>query len=237
MSENQGFINQDFERYWLNKFSNCLDEVAGEGVREQVMQGSENLSSQSPREEVISWSQGAMGRLEGLVVDEDQRIEIMTGCACHYPKDDLGDIKVRYAETRDINAVHQMLQERFESFLVNTLKLEKGMIAEIVDRGWGLAGVRQGNKIIATKIPKSGFLVEYMQESDPAKKRGLYCHCPRVRDALKMGESLPPIYCYCGAGFYKGLWEEILGQPVRVELLESVLNGDDVCSVAIHLPE
>ena len=44
-------------------------------------------------------------------------------------------------------------------------------------------------------------------------------------------------YCYCGAGFYKGIWETILGEQVRVEVLESVMMGGDVCKIAIHLPE
>jgi predicted hydrocarbon binding protein len=47
---------------------------------------------------------------------------------------------------------------------------------------------------------------------------------------------VPADYCYCGAGFYKDIWEEILQQPVEVELLSSVLQGDDTCQVAIHLP-
>jgi predicted hydrocarbon binding protein len=49
--------------------------------------------------------------------------------------------------------------------------------------------------------------------------------------------ALPEDYCYCGAGFYKGIWEEILGEPVEVEVLESVLQGGDVCRIAIHLPD
>jgi predicted hydrocarbon binding protein len=53
---------------------------------------------------------------------------------------------------------------------------------------------------------------------------------------LKTSETLSPTYCYCGAGFYQGIWEEILQQPVQVELLESVLKGDDVCKIAIYLP-
>lgn len=100
----------------------------------------------------------------------------------------------------------------------------------------GLAGVKKGDTIIATKIPKSGYLAEYMKETDPKKKRQLYCHCPRVRDVLKIKETISPTYCYCGAGFYKGIWEKILQKPVEVELLKSVLKGDDVCRIAVYLP-
>ncbi len=225
----------DFERVWLAKFSRCLEEIAGEQIREEIMAGSEELSSQSSREEVIAWSRRAMDLLDSHV-EEHKRREILIGCACQYPKSNLETMKEAYAATGDVDLVHQMLQEQFEWFLVHTLQLDGDLVAEIVRWGWGSAGVKQGNTIIATKIPKSGYLIEYMRETDPEKKRQLYCHCPRVRDLLKTSDTLSPTYCYCGAGFYKGIWEEILQKPVEVEVLESVLNGDEVCKIAITLP-
>ena len=227
--------NQDFERAWLTKFSRCLDEIAGEDVHRQVMQGSEGLSSQSDRREVIAWSQQAMERLDALVGEKERR-DIMTGCACQYPKSELQEMRGLYESTGDIDLVHRKLQEQFESFLKDVLALDDALFAEVVRRGWGLAGVKHGDTIIATKIPKSGFLVAYMQETDPEKRRQCYCHCPRIREALKTSEEISATYCYCGAGFYKGVWEEILQRPVEVEVLESVLQGDDVCKIAIYLP-
>jgi hypothetical protein len=226
---------QDFERAWLAKFSHCLDEVAGPEIRAQVMQGSDELSSHSNRQEVIQWSQEAMARLDTLV-DEEKRREIMTGCACQYPKSNLQEMRKKYERTKDLDLVHGMLQAQFESFLTHTLALDDALVQDIVRRGWGAAGVRQGRTIIATKIPKSGHLLEYEQERDPARKRQLYCHCPRIRDILKSAETISPTYCYCGAGFYKGMWEEILQQPVQVEVLETVLHGGQVCKIAVHLP-
>ena len=226
--------NLDFEQAWLGKFASALDEIAGGQVREEVMMGSEKLSSASERDEVVCWSRQAMERLTALV-DEKQARDVMASCACQYPKADLRDIRLAYEETGDVDVALAMLQERFEAFLRETMQLEEAMIEQIVSNGWGSAGVRDGDTIVATKIPKSGYLVQYMNETDPDKKRALYCHCPRIRDVLKTSQTIPPIYCYCGAGFYKGMWEEILQQPVEVELLESVLKGDDVCKVAIHL--
>jgi len=75
-----------------------------------------------------------------------------------------------------------------------------------------------------------------MKESYPEKKRQYYCHCPIVRDVIKVSETISPTYCYCGAGYYKGIWEEILQEPIEVEVLESVLKGDEVCKIAIYLP-
>lgn len=225
----------DFERIWLAKLSGRLDAIAGEEIRKQVLKGSEELSSKVSRQEVIEWTRGAMERLESLL-DEQKRKDLMTACACQYPKSDLQEARKRYEETGDIDLVHQMLQEQFESLLRNVLQLDEELVADIVGRGWGSAGVKKGNTIIATKIPKSGYLIEYMRETDPEQKRQLYCHCPRVRDALRTAQAISPTYCYCGAGFYKGIWEEILQKPVEVEVLETVLQGDEACKIAIRLP-
>lgn len=227
--------NSDFEKIWLSKFSRCLGRIAGDGIRKEIMEGGENLSQETSREEVINWTKRAMKKLDSLV-DEKEKIDIMTSCACQYPKSDLQAIREKYEETKDVDPVHQMLQEQFESLLKEVLRLDSELVEEIVKRGWGLAGIKKGNTIIATKIPKSEFLVEYMNEKDPEKKRQYYCHCPRIRDALKSSEKISPTYCYCGAGFYKGIWEEILQKPVEVEVLETVLKGDDVCKIAIYLP-
>jgi len=225
----------DFERAWQAKLADGLREVAGEEIREQVMAGGEGLSALSDRQKVITWSRGAIARLDALV-DLEGRKEIMTGCACQYPRSQLQEIKRTFADTQDLDRAHGMLQAQSEAFLKDTLHLSDELVQEIVARGWGAAGVQEGNTIIATKIPKSGSLVAYMNETDLDRKRQLYCHCPRVRDALKMQVSLSTTYCYCGAGFYKGIWEEILGEPVEVELLQSVLKGDDGCQIAIDLP-
>jgi predicted hydrocarbon binding protein len=225
----------DFERAWLEKFSSCLDQVAGEEIRRQVMAGSDVLSAESSSEQVIAWTQGAMDRL-GALVEEDSARQVMTGCACQYPKQGLQAARQVYEETADLTLVHGMLQAQFEAFLRDSLELKEEYVDQVVGRGWGLAGILEDNRILATKIPKSGYLVAYLEESDPMKRRQYYCHCPRVREILKTQETLPSTYCYCGAGFYKGIWEEILQEPVEVEVLESVLDGAEVCSIAVYLP-
>ena len=90
----------DFERYWLAKLSGCLDEVAGEEVRHEVMAGSEGLTMESGRQEVIAWSREAMARLDSLVEEQDRK-QIMLGCACQYPKADLQDLREQYAAGDD----------------------------------------------------------------------------------------------------------------------------------------
>ncbi len=123
----------DFEKYWLNKFSNCLDKVAGEEVRKDVMTGSEKLSDASSREEVINWSNQAMERLSSLV-NEEKQIDIMTGCACNYSKSQLQEIREKYEQTKDIDVAHRMLQHQFESLLKDTLKLNEDLIKKVIEK-------------------------------------------------------------------------------------------------------
>lgn len=96
-------------------------------------------------------------------------------------------------------------------------------------------GRREGNLIYETKIP---FMTpQYLAATDPVMKRYYYCHCPWAREAIKSGNvRLAPIFCNCSAGFHKKPWEVALDQPVKAEVLESVLKGDDRCRFVIELP-
>ncbi len=95
-------------------------------------------------------------------------------------------------------------------------------------------GVRVGAIIYETKIP---FMTQaYLDATDPTLKRYYYCHCPWAREAVKSGGFVTPTFCNCSAGFHKKPWEAALGQKIRVEVLESVLQGDTRCRFAIHLP-
>ena len=225
----------DFDKYWLRVFSMCIDDYVDEQVRDQLLEGSENITSETPRQEVFDWSEEAMNKLDELV-DENQKYEIMTECSCQYPRSNLKQFHELYQETQDVQLVLNKMQEYFEKVLRNQMKLDDKYVKEIIERGMGMAGKLDGNKIIATKIPKSASISEWFEESDPNKKRALFCHCPRIRDVLDDPNNiLPTHYCLCGAGFYKGIWEYILEKKVKVEVLETVMNGDEVCKIAINL--
>jgi len=224
----------EFEQAWLSKFSKCLDEAVGLEIRDKILDSNEKNYRGLTRHDVIEWSKSAMERLDQLV-DEKTRNDIMTGCACQMPTIRLQKMREKYAETKNFILVHQMLQEQFEGDLKAFLNLDEYQIDEIRKKGWGVAGVIEGNKIIATKMPAKYH--EYMKATDSREKKYLFCHCARIKSLImKQEENISLTYCYCGAGFYKGIWEEILQQPVNVEVLKSVLQGDEVCMIAIHLP-
>ncbi len=58
------------------------------------------------------------------------------------------------------------------------------------------------------------------------------CHCPIARQRL---EEISPTLCYCSTGWYRRLWEGVLGKPVRVKLLRCMTRGADSCQFAIHI--
>jgi len=226
----------DFERSWQNKLATGLDQLVEPPEREWILSGGETLTMDSPTIDKIVWTCEMMERLDDRI-DPEMAKQVFADCHCSYPVKDLLEAKMTYRLYGDVDQVLSLLQAKFEGFLRDVLDLDEELVREIISRGWGLAGVRDGERIIATKIPKSSYLVDYFQSDDPYKKRKLYCHCPRVRDHVGDDPQLMEEYCYCGAGFYKGIWETILGEPVRVEVLESVMHGGEVCKIAVHLPD
>jgi hypothetical protein len=96
-------------------------------------------------------------------------------------------------------------------------------------------GVREGDVIYVTKIPYMA--KRYLHEKDPEKKRYYYCHCPWVREAIISDVKIPPDFCHCSAGFEKRPWDVIFDQPVKADVMETILKGDLICKFAIHIPK
>lgn len=99
-------------------------------------------------------------------------------------------------------------------------------------------GVRQGNILYVVKIPYQAH--EYVTADDDLHRRYAYCHCPWVRESLRPGSRLPQVsatFCQCSLGFIKKPWEVIFDRPLEAEVVESVLEGDMWCKIAVQLPE
>ena len=225
-----------FIEAWQQKLFGSLRAFCGRDIADRIMKGYESITSETETEETIRWTARTIRKIE----DECSPAMlhgIMTACSCPYPRTNLQKLRKIYLETGDVEAVIRVLQQLLEDSLRKGMLLEDAIVDRIVELGWGVAGKMDGNRIVITKIPKSGNLREYMNESDPQKKRELYCHCPRVRQAVQLCIELPSAYCLCGAGYYLQIWETILERKVRVEVLESVCSGGELCSFAVHLPD
>jgi len=204
---------------WNRLLGRNLERVLGKETRLKVMQGSDELTLESTADERFHWVKGVVERL-GELADEGQKYDILSSCAHVFPGEQIEKLKVVYEEVRTRTG--------------DSLKAVDAVIKFMgEDPGWGKAPLRKGNVIYSTKQPRDP--KRYENAKSEAEKRKSYCFCPLVRNHLD--EGMPITFCYCGAGWCRQQWEGAIGKPVRIEVVKSVLSGDDVCQFAIHLPK
>lgn len=204
---------------WDGLLGRNLERVVGDKVRQKVMQGSDELVLASTVDERFRWVKGAMERLDNLA-DKDQKYDIVSSCAHVFP----------WSQIEKLKAVYESARARTDDPLEAV-----DAVIEFMDQdpGWGQRPLRQGNVIYSSKAPRDP--QGHEKAKDEAEKRKAYCFCPLVRNHLD--EGMPITFCYCGAGWYRQQWEGAVGKPVQIEIVKSVLQGDDVCQFAIHLPD
>ncbi|MFW9991354.1 MAG: hypothetical protein ACFFD4_04780 [Candidatus Odinarchaeota archaeon] len=143
------------------------------------------------------------------------------------------DAYLDYKHQKMVRTLEQHLQEKTLFF---TQAVDEQVIEHVKNDRTIEAGIRQGNTVMITKIPY--MTSEYLNAKDERKKKYYFCHNPWIREALlDEDQPVPPVFCNCSGGYYKDFWEGVLKQPVRVELLESVIAGNETCKFALHLPE
>lgn len=201
---------------WLDKLAAGLDEYTDAATRDHVMAGCGAISPYSTAIEKATWMKGMVDRLDEAVGDAHTRYEIVSGCAHVFPA---GRVELARAE-----------YERLEGDIDALLAWMHADPMLFFSRP-----ERDGNRILISKQPYNREAFD-AAETDH-EQRAAYCHCPMIREAIRQQLPVSGTYCNCGAGWFRPLWEGILGQPVRVEVLGSALMGDDRCSFAIHLPQ
>ncbi len=219
---------------WRDKLSCNLERVCGKDILGVILSDMDRFESSETGEEA-SWIREVLKRME-IHLTSAQTAEILSSCACRYPTGKLFQARKAYLKNGSIDDAISELSLQLEDSLREGMLFEQEIVDWILDQGWGVAGKRQGNRILVTKIPKSGNLRQYMSESDHGRQRELYCHCSQVSSAVAANVLIPVEYCHCGAGFYRWIWETILERPVSVEILDTVCSGGDRCSFAILLP-
>lgn len=210
---------------WLEdkvaKWARLIDEHAGSGISERVLEGHEGLAAASP-EERAAWSRRAMERLAEAVADVATREKIMERRACvfveEFGDEPLLELRKIYKETGGVDAVFEAMAR---------------------DREKHSRPRREGDVIYETKAPRDA--EAFAAAQTPEERRVAYCHCPLARAGAATtpaphGRNALRPYCCCGGGWYRGIWEFIVERPVHVELRESVMRGDERCTFAVHLP-
>ncbi|MFH1329778.1 MAG: hypothetical protein ABIJ48_03870 [Actinomycetota bacterium] len=203
---------------WASQLADGLERLAGPEVRRRVFAGAPCPEVSGTGEEWAAWVGEVLGRLDTVVPDPALRREVAKGCAHRFPDWRIEHMRARCQELGSLDA----------------LLVEMRLDQTVQGQSWYESPVRVGDTIYVTKDPvdQEG----WKAAPDAVARQAAYCHCSLVAHARRSGVTLSASHCFCGSGWYDQLWEGILGRPVSVEVLQSILKGDDCCTFAIHLP-
>ncbi len=197
---------------WDDRLEKNLDRVLGKKRREEIIKDRENLFTlESSREERICWLKTMLNRID-KIANDNEKYDIISSCAHDFSQKRIDYMRNIYEHNKNIDEVITEMKK---------------------DYAWYENPIREGNIIYITKIPVNPEGYEKAKSLEDKKKN--YCHCRFINSNLE--KDISPTFCYCGTGWYRQQWEGILGKPVRIKILKSLLKGDDNCQVAIYLPQ
>ncbi len=204
--EIQGIIH-----LWDNMLQKNLDNILDDKEKSKnIMKHKHLFNIETSRDEKNQWVKGVLKELD-KVADNYQKYEILSRCAHEFSQKRIDELRDIYVESGNIDAVLEKMQK---------------------DYSWYENPTRRGSVIYTTKIPYN--LEGYKNAKTLVEKKRNYCHCSLVREYLD--EGISTTFCNCSAGWYRQIWEGILKTPVRIEILKTLLKGDENCEFAIHIP-
>ncbi|MBN2657146.1 MAG: hypothetical protein JXR86_08810 [Spirochaetales bacterium] len=221
-----------------------METVLGEKKAGEIFDGLTVPPRGAPPEEAVQWTQKLIGKMDETLNGEECRTAL-TANAHGIPPEAFAKEAAYFRDSPDLESylteAHKRsvatLQEHAETGQVWFEQIITGPVVDYVSSHREvLGGVLEGSQIYWTKIPYD--TVAWLNEKDSDKKRYYACHCPMAREVLLLdGETIPGKWCNCTAGFVQQRFNAIFGETVKVDLLESVLAGDDRCRFAINVPE
>ncbi len=228
----------------LPRVGERLEAIAGKEARRRVFEGFELPPLGSPQDDYPKLTKKIVDAMEAELPSETCR-EVLTYNYHGVPVEAFKEKKERFEKAESIDEFLKDEHRRFVEELSGYMKrgqiwYEQEITPEVVDLVKGNQeiqnGVRQGNKIYVSKIPFAP--KQWLVEKDPVMKRYYACHCQLARTAIRDGKpKISPVFCYCSGGYEKLRFDVIFGEPVEIELLESVLKGDKRCRFAVTIPK
>ena len=195
---------------WDVRFCGSLEEFLDNEPITEVLEGFEKITPFTSAEERAKWMIQAIEKLDRLA-NEEQKFEVISRCAHVRPAADVEHWKEVFERNHDI--------DEFLSEYKNSLPfLEKPY--------------REGNILYTSKPPADR--EAYDKATTIQEKIKAACFCPIIHAALnKMSKT----FCYCGAGWARQLYEGMFNEPVKVDVVKTVVAGDKLCKFAVHLPD
>lgn len=220
-----------------------LGEAAGESKRDAVFEGIDAPLG-LPSAEKPKVTKEVLERMKKLVNPEECK-SALVGTAHGIPKEWYKREREKFLAAKNIDdyiakkresAIADLEKHRDEGTLFFNQEITDEVVDFVKSRPDMLSGMREGDKIVHTKIPY--LTKEYLTETDDRKKRYYACHCAWARETILDDTiDVPSSFCYCSGGFTKQPWEVALDQSLDVKMVKSVLKGDMECTFTISLPK
>ena len=176
-------------------------------------------------------------------LDDEMLKKVLTGNNHDIPEKSQLREKIEYEHSKSLEEYlksrHQRkVKELEEHLILNKVWFEQKITKEVVDLVKNnqeiLSAKLSNNKLYLTKIPYD--TVSYLSAIDYIDRQYYACHCPFVREAIKLGTpKIDHRFCYCSAGFEKFPFEVIFNTKLEVKVLESILEGSDICRFEVDL--
>ncbi len=178
-------------------------------------------------------------------IGEEKTIGLLKPCLHGRP----GDIKKDREDFLRLNDIDEFLKLKKQELIERLQKHQKegtlefaqyidDEVIEFIKNTPSISpGIRDGNKIITSKMPYQ--TKKHIQANDKRLKGFYSCYCPWIRGAIKNGtdKELFSHFCYCSAGYTKKYWDVIFDQPTRVEPIETPLTGGLLCKFTVYIPK
>ena len=227
----------------LENLSETIKQTLGEVKRDEVFEGVSlpPLGTQSKDKPKVT--KKFMERMETKLGEEKSKEILLSGPHAGPKEEYLTERKMFLAsksiddflKKRHREYVDSLEKHMKEKTLYFTQEIDEEVLDYVRNTPTCQNGVRDGDIIYVTKIPYMA--KKYLNENDQKKKRYYYCHCPWVREAILSDLKVSPNFCYCSAAFEKRPWDVIFDQPLKADVVETVLKGDLICKFAIHIPK
>jgi hypothetical protein len=221
-----------------------LATIAGKATYQRVFQDLEMPPLGSPQDSYPKLTKMVLDSMEAELPAQTCR-EILTWNYHNIPITAFKESKERFEKATSIDEYLKGEHERLIAELEDCMRegrpwFEQEITPEVVEFVRGnqeiCTGIKQGDKVYVTKIPYAP--KQFLREKNPTMRKYYACHCQLVRTALRDGKpKIPATFCYCSAGYQKLHFDAIFDEPVEVELLETLLEGDERCRFAIKIPK
>jgi hypothetical protein len=223
---------------WMVRLEDTLVEHVGEELSKRLLSAGGPIKDSATRDRKAVWTKCMVDCLKANVDEATCKKILIKNLHYKSPKSpSFQKLKRMYHKTGNIDVVLAFMHDIWKKRIGDRYGYDSPEYKYVESDSTIDAGKREGNIVYVSKIPYE--LSKYLSATDDKMKRFHYCHCGWVRASIPKSneEQISPIFCYCSGGWQKVPFEAIFEQTLEVDLVKTVLKGDDICTFAIHLPK